>query len=84
MGYKIRYKSSVRRDLKNLDKSVVMRILESIEKNLSENPYIGKPLTGKYKVLYKYRVGKYRVIYTIRGDEVWILKIGHRKHVYRS
>ena len=84
MGYKIRYKSSVRRDLKNLDKSVVMRILESIEKNLSENPYIGKPLTGKYKGLYKYRVGKYRVIYTIRGDEVWILKIGHRKHVYRS
>ena len=83
MGYKIRYKSSVRRDLKNLDKSVVMRILESIEKNLSENPYIGKPLTGKYKGLYKYRVGKYRVIYTIRGDEVWILKIGHRKHVYR-
>jgi len=74
----------VRRDLKNLDKSVVMRILESIEKNLSENPYIGKPLTGKYKGLYKYRVGKYRVIYTIRGDEVWILKIGHRKHVYRS
>jgi len=81
--YKVLYKSSVRKDLKKIERSAITRILQSIEESLSVNPYAGKRLTGKYEGLYSYRVGRYRVIYTIVGDEVWILKIGHRKHVYR-
>lgn len=83
MVYKVLYKSSVRKDLKKIERSAITRILQSIEESLSVNPYAGKRLTGKYEGLYSYRVGRYRVIYTIVGDEVWILKIGHRKHVYR-
>ena len=83
MGYEILYKSSVRRDLKNIEKSEVDRILSEIERVLSKNPRVGKPLTGKFKGLYRYRIGDYRVIYAVEGKSVWILKIGHRKKVYR-
>ena len=77
------YKSSVKKDLKNIDREEVNRILDNIESKLSQNPHLGEPLSGKFKGLYKYRIGNYRVIYVIEGDEIWILKIGHRKHVYR-
>ncbi len=84
MAYKINYKSSVAKDLKRIDKSEVKRILDGIEKNLKKDPYSAKALSGDFKGLYRYRLGKYRVIFTIIGDEVLILKIGHRKGVYRK
>jgi mRNA interferase RelE/StbE len=34
---------------------------------------------------YRIRIGNYRVIYSVRDAEVtvWVIKIGHRKDVYR-
>ena len=83
MEYKIQFKGSVKKDLKNIDKDDIKRIFANIEEKLSKDPYLGEPLYGKFKGLYKYRVGDYRVIYAIEKNEVWILKIGHRKHIYR-
>jgi mRNA interferase RelE/StbE len=36
--------------------------------------------------LYRIRVGRYRVIYTIRDEEliVLVLRVGHRRDVYRG
>ncbi len=79
----MQYKSSVYRDLKGLDKAAAKRILDAIDSELSENPEAGKPLTGRFKGLYSYRVGDYRVIYSRTEDCVLILRIGHRSTVYR-
>ncbi len=83
MVYEILYKESVKKDLKNIEIGEAKRILDKIEKVLLMDPWAGKPLSGKYKGLYKFRVGNHRVIYVIGGSQIWILKIGHRKHVYR-
>ena len=79
----MQYKSSVYRDLKGLDKGVAKRILDAIDRELSENVEAGKPLTGRFKGLYSYRIGEYRVIYSRTEDCVLILRIGHRSTVYR-
>ena len=54
---------------------------------LAENPRPPgvKALAGPSK-LFRLRAGKYRVIYQIRGDVllVLIVKIGHRRDVYRK
>ena len=44
--------------------------------------YHGK-LTGQER--YRVRQGQYRIVYSIRDYEltVWIVKVGHRKDVYR-
>jgi len=81
--YEILYKSSVKKDLKNINKEDAKRILDEIECTLSQNPWKGVPLSGKYKGLYKYRIGKYRVIYVVEGTQILVLKIAHRKQVYR-
>ena len=59
------------------------RILNRLERNLSANPNAGIPLTGEFHGLFKYRVGDYRVIYAKTPEGVLVVRIGHRKDVYR-
>jgi mRNA interferase RelE/StbE len=81
--YSIAYKSSVSRDLARLGKAETRRILDRIEKDLAQKPDAYPILKGKWAGLRKYRVGDYRVIYAVLKSQVVILRIGHRRDVYR-
>jgi mRNA interferase RelE/StbE len=82
--YSIRFKSSVKKDLRSIPKQDVLRILTAL-KSLTEDPRPSnsKPLTGRDA--WRLRVGKYRAIYTINDKEIVIeiIKIAHLKNVYR-
>ncbi|MBE0568613.1 MAG: type II toxin-antitoxin system RelE/ParE family toxin [Deltaproteobacteria bacterium] len=84
MIYKIVYKKSVQRDLKKLDKHEVSNILDQIENDLSEHPASFPALKGNFAGLRKYRVGDYRIIYVILEADGIILRIGHRRDVYKK
>jgi len=84
LAYNILYKKSVQRDLKKLSKAGASRILDQIEKELSEKADTHPVLKGPFAGLRKYRVGDYRVIYAILGEDVLILRIGHRGDVYKK
>lgn len=84
MAYNIVYKNSVQRDLKKLSKTEASRILDQIEKELSKKADTYPVLKGQFAGLRKYRVGDYRVIYAILGEDVLILRIGHRRDVYKK
>ena len=83
MKYKITFKNSVSRDLSKIDKTQVKNILDKIESELGENANKYPVLSGKFSGLHKFRVGDYRVIYTIINDSVLVLRIGHRREIYR-
>ena len=83
MASKVSYKASVERDLKRLDRQEARKILNRIERELGGNPDKGESLKGAYQGLYRYRVGDYRVIYAKTVDGVLVLRIGHRRDVYR-
>lgn len=83
MAYSLGYKKSVQRDLKQLSKADAARILGLIETELLKRPESNPMLKGTFAGLRKYRVGDYRVIYSIVGTEVWILRIGNRRDVYK-
>jgi len=82
--YEIFFKESVYKDLKKIPKNDLIKILAQIE-NLSDDPLpIGcEKLTDKE--FYRIRQGKYCIVYLIQDNElsVWIIKIAHRKSVYR-
>lgn len=84
MAYKIRYKKSVERDLSRLDKTEVRRILNKIEAELSERATSFPVLKGEFSGLRKLRIGNYRVVFTILDDGVIVLRIGHRREIYRD
>ena len=83
MASKIAYKASVAGDLRRLDKPTARRVLDKLERALAANPRAGVPLAGEFHGLFKYRVGDFRVIYTNTPDGFLVLRIGHRKDVYR-
>jgi len=81
--YKINYNPSIKKDLKKISKSEQVRIIDSIDNDLSIKAADYPLLKGKFKGLRKFRVGDYRVIYFLSGEDVFILKIRHRKDVYK-
>ena len=82
MGYRIEYKSSVSRDLKQLDKKGAVRLLRELKEILSQNPTAGEPLHGEFKRLYRLRVQDYRVVYALTTDAVLVLRMRHRSKAY--
>jgi len=84
LKYKIRWHRKAHKELQGLPKVEQRKIVEAIER-LIDNPSQGKSLKGRWQGLFRIRVGKYRVIYSIESDQmlILILKIGHRKDVYR-
>jgi len=84
LAYKIGYKKSVERDLTKLPKTEARRVLDRIEEELSEKADSHPVLKGPFAGLRKFRIGDYRVIYAILGNDVLVLRIGHRKEVYRK
>ena len=83
MTYKIAFKKSVARDLKKLDRDTAERILHKIEDELPAKAEAFPALTGKFSGLRKFRVGDYRVVYSLIDDTALILRISHRREVYR-
>ena len=82
--YEILFKESVWKDVKKIPKTELRKILSKIEK-LADNPR----LVGCEKLtdqeFYRIRQGEYRIVYSIQDNEltVWVIKIGHRKDIYR-
>ena len=82
--YKLSLDSSAKKSLRKLDSHSQKKIINRLKK-LRYNPYLGKPLTGKLSGLRSLRIGIYRALYIIKEMElmVIILRIGHRKTIYR-
>ncbi len=83
-GYSVLFRKSVRRDLGPVPEKDVKRIMDRIQ-SLADDPR--PPGCEKLSARERYRVrqGDYRIVYSIQDDErtVWIVKIGHRRDVYR-
>jgi mRNA interferase RelE/StbE len=84
LGYRAVYKASVEKDLKKIDKTEAKKILTRIEGDLAKDPDMGIALSGTFQGLYRYRIGDYRVIYTKTVEGILVLRIGHRRDVYRD
>lgn len=82
--YKIFFKESVEKDLRSIPKKDLKKILTRI-KALAKDPR--PPGYEKLSSQEKCRVrqGAYKIIYSIQDHEltVWVVKVGHRKDVYR-
>jgi mRNA interferase RelE/StbE len=83
-SYRIVFKQSVAKDFRPIPSKDVQRILKRID-GLADDPRPAgaEKLSGDEK--YRIRQGNYRILYTIEDDiiTVTIVKVGHRRDVYR-
>lgn len=71
------------KDLKKLDRGTQTRILKAIKK-LEEDPYSGEKVVAVETGNFRLRVGDWRIRDDIEGKEVHLLRVHHRREVYRQ
>jgi mRNA interferase RelE/StbE len=88
--WQVIFEKKAEKQFNALDSQVKKRIAKLIDERLitaNDPRELGKPLVGKsFGNHIRFRVGDYRLICDIQDQEitVLVLRIGHRKEVYRG
>lgn len=83
--YKVEITKKVRKkDLPSIPPKDVVRIVERIKK-LAVNPYPEDSIRLKGRQEYRVRQGDYRILYIVEEEivTVFVVKVGHRKKIYK-
>jgi mRNA interferase RelE/StbE len=86
--YSIQYSKRFDKEIHKIDKVYAIKILEFLKQqidNCSNPRFVGKPLKGNKKGLWRYRIGDYRIICDIQDKECIVLALepAHRKDIYK-
>ena len=83
MKYKIIYTKRATKDISRLDLETKERIKEAMER-YSEVPlnYARKMMDSSLGT-YRFKIGDYRAIFDIEDDKIVVLRVGHRREIYR-
>lgn len=85
--YDLIYDKKYLKSLKKLDIQAQKIITNWVENNLlncEEPRFSGKPLTGNFKGVWRYRIGSYRLLAKIDDDKliIFAIDVGHRRDIY--
>lgn len=81
--FKVLFTQRALKDLKNIDKENQNRIASKLKE------YANEPLSYARKLIdpkignYRFRIGDYRIIFDIKNSNIVILRIGHRRNIYK-
>ncbi len=83
MKYTLVYTRRAQRDIKKLEADTKERIGKALLR-FSEEPLrfaekLSDPILGEYR----FRIGDYRVIFDIEQNEIVVLRVGHRREIYK-
>jgi mRNA interferase RelE/StbE len=85
-SYRIEWRSSTKKDLRKIEAQDRRRILTAVEA-LESDPFPPgcTKLTGSEQS-YRIRTGNYRILYDVHSGHlvIEVIKVGHRKDVYRT
>jgi len=81
--YRFVYTRRAERDIKKLEPNTKDRIGKALlrynEEPLRFAEKLSDPILGKYR----FRIGDYRIIFDIEGSEIVVLRVGHRREIYK-
>ena len=88
MAWTVSFEPRALGELKKLDRSAQRRVVRFLQERVAgdhDPREVGKPLTGDMVGLWRYRIGEYRIVCRIDDEHraVLVLRIAHRKDVYR-
>ena len=81
--FELTWEEKALQELNKLDNHIIIRILKKVDE-LNKTPFSKnvKKIIGSN--FFRLRIGDYRAIFSVDGNLVKILKIGHRKNIYKS
>ncbi len=86
MQYSVEFRPSVKKDIKHIPKKDLIKIKNKIDEISMNLPEATTTQMRGNTNFHRVRCGNYRIIYEIHENRLIILvvKIGHRKDVYRN
>lgn len=86
MAYRVRYKKPALRDIKRLSPQIRARIKVKLEFFYAQADPLSfaEPLSKPADAQYRWRIGIYRVLFDLEDQTIVILRIQHRREVYRK
>jgi mRNA interferase RelE/StbE len=82
--YNFVYTRRASRDIRKLSQNVKERIKDGLEKLRDKPLALSSKIIDEKLGQYRYRIGDYRVIFDIHGHDIVILRVGHRREIYRK
>jgi mRNA interferase RelE/StbE len=83
LTYKLVYTKRAEKDIKRLDAKIKERIGRLLLVYKEEPLRYASSLTDSRLGDFRFRIGDYRVVFDLKQDEIIILRIGHRKEIYK-
>ena len=84
MSYRLVYTQRAVKDIHKLDPKVKSRIGRALLRLEIDPIGYAKRLTNFSSGTYRFRIGDYRAIFDIDGESIIILRVGHRRDIYRG
>jgi mRNA interferase RelE/StbE len=85
-SYRIEVSATAEKQIRRLRREDQLRVLRAIRPLATDPTPPGSRQLRGYDDVYRIRVGTFRVLYRVEGRRllIIILKVGHRKEIYRS
>ncbi|MBU1017306.1 MAG: type II toxin-antitoxin system RelE/ParE family toxin [Patescibacteria group bacterium] len=81
--FEIVYTKSAVKDIERMDKVVKRKLKLKLELFLKNPLKNAKKLINPIIGSYRWWIGNHRVIFDVGGNKIVVLKIGHRKDIYK-
>lgn len=82
MVFRIIWDRKAFQSLDKLETIIARRIAKKVGE-LSESPFSRDVIRIKGEKAFRLRVGDYRIVFEIEGESISVLKVGHRKNIYK-
>ena len=84
MKYSLTYTERAIKDIKKFEANIKKRIGKTLLRYVEDPLKHAEKLTESRMGEYRFRIGNYSVIFDVEGNEIVVLRVGHRKDIYRK
>ena len=81
--YNVVFTQRAVKDLENIDEQMRNRIAVKLREYAKEPQRYARKLINSKIGTYRFRIGDYRVVFDIDRENIAILRVGHRKSIYK-
>lgn len=83
MSYRLTYTLRALRDIEGLDSQIKKRIGNTLLRYQKDPLRYAERLTQSKLGTYRFRTGDYRIVFDLEGEEIVVLRVGHRREIYK-
>ena len=83
MRYRLVYTRRAEKDIQGLDPEIKERLGKALLRYEEDPLKHAEKLTQSVLGSYRFRIGDYRFVFDLEGNEIVVLRVGHRREIYK-